>query len=69
MKGQVFLFDLEKDPRELKNVYADPSYAGTVKSLKAELYRLKKEVKDEDQFAKETPRDNVDAPPKKKKKK
>jgi arylsulfatase A-like enzyme len=45
------LFDLEKDPHELKSVYADPAYADTVKSLKTELYRLKKELKDEDQFA------------------
>jgi arylsulfatase A-like enzyme len=49
------LFDLEKDPHEVKNVYADPTYAGTVKELKAELYRLKKELKDEDQFADKLP--------------
>ncbi|NQT87918.1 DUF4976 domain-containing protein, partial [bacterium] len=35
------LFDLEKDPKELKSVYADPAYAGTVKELKAELTRLR----------------------------
>lgn len=60
------LFDLEKDPREVKNVYSDPSYAETVKVLKAELYRLKKELKDENQFEKELPKDNVDAATKKK---
>jgi arylsulfatase A-like enzyme len=49
------LFDLEKDPHEVKNVYADPAYAGAVKELKAELYRLKKELKDEDQFADKLP--------------
>lgn len=45
------LFDLQKDPRELKNVYADPAYSDTVKQMKIELAALKKEVKDEDQFA------------------
>jgi len=40
------LFDLEKDPREMRNVYADPAYAGVVKDLTAELYRLKAHYKD-----------------------
>ena len=53
---------LQKDPREVKNLYADPAHADTVKQLKEEMYRLKKELKDEDQFEKELPRDNVDAP-------
>jgi arylsulfatase A-like enzyme len=61
--NQWELYDLEKDPHELKNVYADPAYADTVKRLKAEMYRLKRELKDNDQFEKELPRDNVDAPP------
>jgi arylsulfatase A-like enzyme len=64
--NQWELFDLEKDPHELKNLYADPAHAETVKTLKAEMYRLKKELKDEDQFEKELPKDDVDAPPKKK---
>ena len=38
------LYDLEKDPGEMKNVYADPAYAETVKELKAEMARLKKEL-------------------------
>jgi arylsulfatase A-like enzyme len=54
------LYDLHKDPHELKNVYADPAYAERVKTLKAEMYRLKKELKDENQFEKELPKDNVD---------
>jgi arylsulfatase A-like enzyme len=49
------LYDLESDPHELKNVYADPAHAETVKTLKAELYRLKKELKDDDQFADQLP--------------
>jgi len=49
------LFDLRKDPHELKNVYADRSYAGTVRKLKAELVRLRTELNDHDQY--------VDGPP------
>jgi arylsulfatase A-like enzyme len=41
------LFDLEKDPHELMNVYADPAYAGKVPELKRELHRLQAEVGDE----------------------
>jgi arylsulfatase A-like enzyme len=54
------LFDLSKDPRELKNVYADPGYANQVAELKDELYRLKKELKDEDQFEERLPKGGVD---------
>lgn len=45
------LFDLQKDPHELNNVFADPTYAPQVKELKAELQRLRKELDDRDQFA------------------
>ena len=41
------LFDLERDPRELHNVYHDPAYAGVVTELKAELTRLRREIGDE----------------------
>lgn len=41
------LFDLERDPRELRNVYDDPAYAEVVVSLKLELARLREEVGDE----------------------
>jgi arylsulfatase A-like enzyme len=53
------LFDLKNDPREVKNLYADPSYADLVKRLKAELYRLKKELNDFDQFADQLPKNDV----------
>ena len=33
------LFDLEKDPRELRSVYGDPAYAAVVADLKHELDR------------------------------
>ena len=42
------LYDLRKDPREMKNVYDDPAYADTVKQLKAELERLRKKYRDTD---------------------
>jgi arylsulfatase A-like enzyme len=40
------LYDLKKDPREMKNVYHDPAYADVVKELKAELQRLRAKYKD-----------------------
>lgn len=40
------LFDMKKDPMELKSVYADPAYADVVKTMKAELDRLRAEYKD-----------------------
>ncbi len=54
--NQWELFDLEKDPHELKNVYIDPMYMETVKKLKEEMYRLKAELKDENQFENELPK-------------
>ncbi|HKX28278.1 MAG TPA: sulfatase [Blastocatellia bacterium] len=54
------LYDLRKDPTEMHNLYADPAAAGLVKRLKAELYRLKRELKDDDQFANDLPKDDVD---------
>ena len=35
------LYDNEKDPLQLRSVYADPAYAQTVKELTAELERLR----------------------------
>jgi arylsulfatase A-like enzyme len=39
------LFDLEKDPGELKSVYGEPAYAPVVAELKGELARLRAELK------------------------
>ncbi|MBP1963099.1 sulfatase family protein [Paenibacillus aceris] len=41
------LFDLERDPYELLNVYDHPDYRDTVRELKEELIRLRQEVKDD----------------------
>lgn len=54
------MYDLTKDPAELKNVYADPAYASVREDLKKEMYRLKKELKDDDQFADGVPPSRVD---------
>ena len=40
------LFDLEKDPLEMYNVYNDPQYAEIINHLKKELHRLQTDVGD-----------------------
>jgi len=59
-KDQWELYDLAKDPDELHNLYNDPAQKEVVEKLKQELYRLKKELKDEDQFADKQPPHGVD---------
>jgi len=39
------LYNLAKDPDEMKSQYANPAYASVVADLKKELIRLKKEYK------------------------
>ncbi|MFM8395294.1 MAG: sulfatase/phosphatase domain-containing protein, partial [Acidobacteriota bacterium] len=58
--NQWELYDLVRDPRERRNEYANPAYAATVRKLTAQLYRLKKEVKDTDQYQDAVPEDDVD---------
>ncbi|HEY7183321.1 MAG TPA: sulfatase [Blastocatellia bacterium] len=58
--NQWELYDLQKDPIETHNLYGDPAYTELANKLKAEMYRLKKELKDEDQFADKLPQDDVD---------
>lgn len=41
------LYDLEKDPKEINNVYNDPSYAEIIKDLKAEIVKLQKKYDDD----------------------
>jgi arylsulfatase A-like enzyme len=40
------LYDLEKDPQQMRSVYDDPAYAKTVAALKTELVRLREQFKD-----------------------
>jgi len=40
------LYDLQKDPHELNNVYNDPTYADVVKLLKEQLKKLRKKYGD-----------------------
>lgn len=54
------LFDLKDDPRELKNLYADPTQAATVTELKAELAKLKASLGDRDQYMDNIPPGGVD---------
>ncbi|MBZ4189771.1 sulfatase [Niabella beijingensis] len=42
------LFDLEKDPQELKNIYRDPASAAIVTDLKKQLAQLIDQYKDEE---------------------
>jgi arylsulfatase A-like enzyme len=62
-KDQWELYDLVKDPEELRNVWAEPAYAGVAANLKTELLRLKQEVRDEDQYASQQPPPGVDGQP------
>jgi arylsulfatase A-like enzyme len=50
-KDQWELFDLVKDPQEMKNLYGQPGQEQITATLKAELARLKREAKDDDQLA------------------
>ncbi|MBD3265079.1 sulfatase-like hydrolase/transferase [bacterium] len=47
------LYDLEKDPHQMNNVYHHPAYADVVKQLTRELHRLQKQYGDSEQLAKQ----------------
>jgi arylsulfatase A-like enzyme len=64
------LYDLVNDPEEMRNLAGLPAHAELLASMKAELDRVKKEAKDDDQFADQHPSDrNVQGPKKKNPKK
>ena len=50
-KEQWECYDLTKDPEELRNIYSLPEAQPTVEALKKELFRLKKELGDDDRYA------------------
>jgi arylsulfatase A-like enzyme len=62
-KDQWELFDLVNDPSELHNLYGQPGHEAITATLKAELARVKKEARDEDQLADQFLPNGVDGPP------
>lgn len=62
-KDQWECYDLVHDPYEMYNIYGEPSAQPVVEALRKQLYALKAEVKDDDQFAWEQPAHSVDGPP------
>jgi arylsulfatase A-like enzyme len=61
-KDQWELFDLVNDPYELHNLYGESGQESLTATLKAELARLKREVRDDDQLAAEQLPDGVNGP-------
>ncbi len=59
-KDQWELFDLVNDPQELHNLYGVPGHESLTQTLKAELAKLKRELRDNDQFADEQYPSGVD---------
>jgi arylsulfatase A-like enzyme len=68
-KDQWEMYDLVRDPDELHNLYNDRAQKDMVEKLKAELHRLKKGVKDDDQFANQQPPPGASGQPAPKRKK
>ena len=61
-KDQWELFDLVDDPYELHNLYGEPGQDALTATLKAELARLKREMRDTDQLADVQLPNGVDGP-------
>ena len=61
-KDQWELFDLVNDPYEMHNLYGQPGKEQLTATLKAELARLKREVRDDDQLADVQIPNGVDGP-------
>ncbi|HXG46132.1 MAG TPA: sulfatase [Methylomirabilota bacterium] len=62
-QDQWELFDLVRDPDEMRNLYGAPGVASLVADLKARLARLQHSLGDTGQFTRELPEDTVDAEP------
>ena len=59
-KDQWELFDLVNDPQELHNLYGQPGQERITRVLQAELARLRRELRDEDQLANQQFESGVD---------
>jgi arylsulfatase A-like enzyme len=59
-KDQWELYDLVNDPLEMNNIYGQPGQEQLTSTLKAELARLKRAVRDDDQLANDQLPDGVD---------
>jgi arylsulfatase A-like enzyme len=59
-KDQWELYDLVNDPLEMNNIYGQPGREQLTTTLKAELMRLKRAVRDDDQLANDQLPDGVD---------
>lgn len=55
------MFNLTNDPQEQHNLANDPAQAPKLVELKTQLAALKKEMRDDDQFAATQPKEGVDA--------
>jgi arylsulfatase A-like enzyme len=51
------LFDLQSDPHELRNLYGQAGSEKITASLQSELKRLRTQLKDEDQFSTDVPKE------------
>ncbi len=61
-KDQWELFDLVHDQHELHNLYGQPGQERLTATLKAELSKVKREMRDDDQWANEQLPNGVDGP-------
>lgn len=43
------LYDLDRDPREMRNVYEDPAYGDIITSLKSQLQQIREELRETDE--------------------
>jgi arylsulfatase A-like enzyme len=59
-KRQWELFDLRKDPAELRNLYGQPGQEAVTAELETTLAGLRQEVQDDDRFADQQPPAGVD---------
>jgi arylsulfatase A-like enzyme len=61
-KNQWELFDLVNDSHELHNLYGEPGHDALTATLKQELARLRRDLRDDDQLADEQLPNGVDGP-------